>query len=1277
MAANDRLGVGLPAVALVAGVLSGALLRSPVPESKRTSSGSVNADKATPAATIANTSWLADVRPVMELLAETLHVSVARDDVLRAARALQSNVSSRDTRVREALIALQKVRETRTPAQPNLPLSQEGALLDSYLRSDLDPQDRLHTLQAKIADAALDEVADNSAFARLIKHAADQQIDVKFLIATIPDYVDSNSAWKADQIVGAIQSALGQSGFVLDRFRLIDWSRADSRPDAAVANESRLHEKQPSALIFRQIGGDSGRVKITLQVVLLVLETPTGGIHRPAMLNALKFINRWGEDTAPDRRAQDIKIIGPTFSGSTLSLAKVLQTSGIEESRFHIISGSATADDNACVVERIVPGASYHTTVQTTERELALLETTLESINPQWTQGADTALLVEANTAYGQGAVQSDEQSDRGHRRGSTFCQAIERSRVRPFHKAHLFRFPLHIAGLRSDTPATATPALSLVPTSAIPLSLRETTPPADQIPEFRPALNSPVVESQVNSILDAIRHERLTLVGIVATDERDVLFLAKAVKREVPDAQLFFVSSSMIYLHSDYVPYMRGALVASTYPLYVPGQRTLDETGQEQSPRRREAFQSMSAEGVFNATLLQLDKNRQLADYCASGGQDRGACTPPVWVSVLGDDGFWPLSHQYFHQFAAASTSTFDPFPLHAGAGESISPLPPPLPALTIVLLALVLVVVAVHAAIAIQLRTTSIDLARSGYWSLTRLLAHPSETINASVAAAHRKARTFCALLLACVASWPLTLLCLQFGIFDGSSAAIGLGVILTMGVASLMSVVVSPATTLEHITAEGQSRRNMEQTAPGRWNMLLVTCLMGLFLATLLLFVWFEWTLLRQDEQGARAYQIARIVGGGIVSPSASILCLFGAMYVAMFTGLRRLALVGRGFVQLAHDSSAFRELSCSAPRRDKDGSRIGQQDQLALLLDLPVQHLPLQYVGGLFVTFVVCIVALAPSSWLGFSRPAPLVTTIDGYWFSWFLICATAVGLASAMLLVAQGVASWRRLRAGLERLAHLCIAPAFGSISDHARWDLSLTPPRVKELAPLIKLANRLHHGPRSPSGFEATDPHDLKEEADLEGSLLHSAIWFELWKSSDLALNVLEQRHWSAPDASTFLIPELGHDELKPASTRGWSHTAAAVVALQYAFVLRDILARIMSSLLAAMLCLTLVTCAHLFYVFQGRSSLLTIDLFAVVVASVAAVWVLVGFERDVVLSRLRHTTPGSIDFNWAFVQRVGIYGVLPLIAVVGALFPEVAGSVLGWLDPLKKLVAF
>ena len=77
-----------------------------------------------------------------------------------------------------------------------------------------------------------------------------------------------------------------------------------------------------------------------------------------------------------------------------------------------------------------------------------------------------------------------------------------------------------------------------------------------------------------------------------------------------------------------------------------------------------------------------------------------------------------------------------------------------------------------------------------------------------------------------------------------------------------------------------------------------------------------------------------------------------------------------------------------------------------------------------------------------------------------------------------------------------------------------------------------------------------------------------------------------------------------------------------------------------------------------------------------VVMASVA-IPIVVGMERDTVLSLLRSGTPDRIDFSWDFAKRVALYGVLPMLAVIGSLFPELGGSFFGWLEPLRKLAAF
>jgi hypothetical protein len=273
-------------------------------------------------------------------------------------------------------------------------------------------------------------------------------------------------------------------------------------------------------------------------------------------------------------------------------------------------------------------------------------------MNPDWGNGNHVALLLESNTAFGSSF--STETLKRSHASSQLKSCSQSPDSPQPLSPQFRFRFPLHISQMMSDVEAGGPPAISLLPASAVPLNLREITPPADQIPALRPQLTSPIVENEVNGILDNIEHEGVTAVGIVATDERDVLFVARLLKRQAPNVQLFLSSANLLYLHSDYLPYMRGAIVASTYPLYLPNQTTLFFDRDANPPValtqtfHRRLFPSMVTEAVFNATQLQLGSSA-LRDYCDPSASGRTACMPPVWVSVLGDDGFWPLTWQSF----------------------------------------------------------------------------------------------------------------------------------------------------------------------------------------------------------------------------------------------------------------------------------------------------------------------------------------------------------------------------------------------------------------------------------------------------------------------------------------------------------------------------------------------------------------------------------------------------------------------------------------------------
>ena len=285
--------------------------------------------------------------------------------------------------------------------------------------------------------------------------------------------------------------------------------------------------------------------------------------------------------------------------------------------KIRVISGSATADENVETFETFAHGVQFSAALQPTSETLRVMAGFLQRMNASWAGGRNVAILKESNTA----------------------CTGSP-SQTNLFAHASIFTFPLHVSQLRSDTPAAPASTVTLLPMPAIPLNMRETTPAADQIPALRPQLTSPVVEATVGIISETIRHERLMAVGIQATDDRDVLFLAREVKRAAPDLQLFFLGSHTLDLHRESIPYLRGTLVASTYPLSLSTQ-----SGFAAGRARREPFQSMAAQGLFNATLLLMDPDSAaLLDYCDPNAAPGEKCRPRVSISVIGEDGFWPL---------------------------------------------------------------------------------------------------------------------------------------------------------------------------------------------------------------------------------------------------------------------------------------------------------------------------------------------------------------------------------------------------------------------------------------------------------------------------------------------------------------------------------------------------------------------------------------------------------------------------------------------------------
>lgn len=485
---------------------------------------------------------------------------------------------------------------------------------------------------------------------------------LKCLIALVPDPLDSHLPLTFDNAISSIVQAFREHGFVRDRQAFLWQYGGKGASEAALVAPWR---EQPSAILFRKAvstGARSSRTQLPaapqnisaqeatseLVLVLLVGETPTAGIHRTAFFRALDFVtaNHLSVKDATNRLC--VPIIGPTFSGSSDSLqlsirqwfARLPETHKPERIRhveLQIVSGSATATENKDFLDFKLDGnytltSKYHATVLP---DVATKELLLKHLVVEHGMKPERIAILTEDTAYGSSSNKSTSGSNNS-KSGSV--------RVIPF--------PLSLSRMRSEYqksekangPAGDSAANKLnVQRRNVTLESESTNKAVDAIPTFS-SVTPATADLALARILETIKQEEIQAVGIMATDVQDVLFLARQVRMYSPDVLLFTTENEVLYTHSDLANYMRGMLVAATYPLSTRVDGWYRTAGPEQPNL---AFPSSSAQGIYNATIGQLNsllpEQRPLRGYQMPLSTSQGP--PPLWLSVVTEAGIWPVS--------------------------------------------------------------------------------------------------------------------------------------------------------------------------------------------------------------------------------------------------------------------------------------------------------------------------------------------------------------------------------------------------------------------------------------------------------------------------------------------------------------------------------------------------------------------------------------------------------------------------------------------------------
>ncbi len=567
------------------------------------------------------------------------------------------------------------------PPPPSPPLPVPG---EAQARTPAAKADACRSLVEKLRGDAETSAADtcNDAFESFLRdhQLCSSPITGAALVATLPDPLESRLSESFDDYLAALVLAMERTGALVDYW--LPWTtdrQASQQGEARLRLEysasqagsvrthpyaSKCHGNWPGVVVFAD-----GKRKLT-SALLLVGEGPTTGVNTTVLGRAVDLaghlLGQPEGNAAPDAKGPVIRIVGPVFSGSSSRMGKDLEALAGGGRRFEIVTGSATLAGNQAALSG--NGLHFSATIIPDDVAWAGFYRYLHESGAAHPDEncilQNVAFLAEADTAYTQGftKAEGDAQSSTKHDRAC--AGTVDFFKVRPRYQV---LFPLHVGLVRNvlerhSPQSDPSSSVLRLPTEIVPLDPDDRSGVTrDTIPNFS-GDTAAYDERALTSALALFREKNVDVVGIHATDTRDKLFLAQAVHRSAPDARLFVFESDRLLTHPEYADVMRGTMIVTTYPLFDANTSWSSRSLPSETETHRQ-FGKNGAEGTYNAVLVQLAADRRwqadaggaiqnaLAEYGfpALAGVPRELIEkegrPPLWITAVGGNAFWPVA--------------------------------------------------------------------------------------------------------------------------------------------------------------------------------------------------------------------------------------------------------------------------------------------------------------------------------------------------------------------------------------------------------------------------------------------------------------------------------------------------------------------------------------------------------------------------------------------------------------------------------------------------------
>ena len=1111
--------------------------------------------------------------------------------------------------------------------------------------------------------------------------------DLRILIATVPDPMDSGLAHLFDRQLASIQRALERSGYVLDRFNLpwtdkpdnpktdadklvkggkeiaeytLDRRKYPKLPKSAEGSEPEewvkelpRRQREPGVILFRK------PYKQEVLLLFLIGETPTAGIYKTAFTNALKQIDTMCV-AGRQRLCQMVPVLAPTFSGSVDALSGTIQQWNARLTNypgwsFNVHSGSATAIDKAQFLKGIESNTEFSATIAPDAAALDCVLNALE-VKPK----DKIALLFETGTGYGaSGAQMAKVEASRRQNDQPASDGPCPRRSVSITH----LRYPVHISQLRkaaekvrgSDKEAAKeTPRIR---PRNLRLSLEEGDDPKDIVPPFS-KFETFSTELVLANILTTISRERIGYVGLFSTDIRDQIFLANEIRKHAPNVVLFTFGADLVYLHSDVNLDFQGMLVASTYPLFSNNQFwTYPFSGNQY----RLQFADHTAQGVYNATLALLGGKvlEKMLEYGNPFPQEGTQSKPGIWISAVGKDELWPVAY-----FATTDKDNY----LYI-AERNANPIPRAdrkvYYSYRIVYLLVILGVLSLIAS-AFLIADSSPRLSRFravGYFQrhtvgLARLLSDFPSNIEFE-----RRTYLFSlsislltlAIILArlgarLLVKVPTDSLCTRFFFLDYTF------VILVVPAAAA-TVLVARKTILSAAARwkiAGKSR--MSQISFFLFTIAAPVCI--LILALLFARDMCGLGAVRHFFLNLRMFNIGS--GLSLLLPLFFVGSSVVVFFVCVFRRLRGLEELGdpksgrflefgtKSFVGLeAAETKVRKVLSCSS-------------------FKLPM-------------AVVVTLLVGAPCGFIFIFR---LVRSIEVGSFYLFFGATFFLAYVAIALACLRFFSLWQATRNLLRRLAYHPMESSFRTLPKELLGATALTfsgafKPfsgldfSVKQAGAVAKVAKNI--GAQipglEPAATEAERALYHAQEAEAKNDWKESLV---LRRQAHSALSRLCQILADALDPYWKLTEQSSRWNLKNEEHKEFIKQAEHFLAMRVVTFLFHIFFHLKNLLGFIFIGLLLMLFAATSYPFQPREWILWLNWALILGAVFLTMIFFIQMNRNSIISHLTQTNPGRLDWNADFITRLLVYGVAPVLALLSAQFPDTLRQIVSWLGPAK-----